>query len=121
MHLLLCRLAPGWHLLVTLGLTGLGLWAAERASRTAQTEDPQQVVIDEVVGTLLAMGLVRDRGLVAAGLALLAFRVLDITKPGIIDRVQRLKPNGLGIMADDVLAGLVAGLGTRLLSGLWLR
>jgi phosphatidylglycerophosphatase A len=42
------------------------------------------------------------------------FRVLDITKPGPIDTVQHLRPPGLGIMADDVLAGLAAGAIVRL-------
>jgi phosphatidylglycerophosphatase A len=42
-------------------------------------------------------------------LALALFRVFDITKPGPIDSAQRLQPAGVGIMADDILAGLLAG------------
>jgi phosphatidylglycerophosphatase A len=48
--------------------------------------------------------------------AFVAFRAFDIAKPGIIDDVQRLKPPGLGIMADDVLAGVAAGVVARGLS-----
>jgi len=87
----------------------VGLVTSQRASVALGEEDPSEVVVDEVAGTLIALGMVRDLGLVAAALALVLFRVFDITKPGLIDRVQRLRPPGLGIMADDVLAGLLAG------------
>jgi phosphatidylglycerophosphatase A len=41
------------------------------------------------------------------------FRLLDIKKPGSIDAAQRLKPAGVGIMADDVIAGAIAGIVAR--------
>jgi len=65
--------------------------------------------VDEVVGALLAMGLVRSRSPAAVLLSLLLFRALDIAKPGPIDRVQHAGPPGFAIMADDVLAGAAAG------------
>jgi phosphatidylglycerophosphatase A len=55
------------------------------------------------------MGMVSGAGLGVRLLALGLFRVLDITKPGPIDTVQRLSPPGVGIMADDLLAGAAAG------------
>jgi phosphatidylglycerophosphatase A len=76
-------------------------------------EDPQSVVVDEVSGTLIAIGL--GSGLawrhdfVVALIGVAAFRLFDIWKPGPIDSVQSL-PKGWGIMADDVLAGIAAGL-----------
>jgi phosphatidylglycerophosphatase A len=70
-------------------------------------------VIDEVVGTLIALGLVRTRSLGARLVAFALFRVLDITKPGPIARAEHARPPGLGIMLDDVLAGMVAGLLAR--------
>ena len=72
-------------------------------------EDPQCVVIDEVAGTLLAMGMVRNAPIGVQLLALGLFRLFDIWKPSVIDTVQNAKPEGVGIMADDVLAGLLAG------------
>src|SRR5689334_8839947 len=51
-------------------------------------------------------------------LALGLFRVFDITKPGPIDSVQRLEPAGVGIMADDLLAGVAAGATAYLASAL---
>jgi phosphatidylglycerophosphatase A len=94
----------------TLLVTLLGFWASQRCSIILQEEDPQSIVIDEVAGVLIAMGLVATAPLPLLGLAWILFRIFDITKPSIIDRVQYLKPNGLGIMADDLVAGLLAGL-----------
>jgi len=98
---------------VTLGLTLLGTWASQRTAQALGDDDPSSVVIDEVVGTLLALGI-GGGGLAAHGAAFVLFRFFDIKKPGIIDRVQHLRPAGVGIMADDVLAGIAAGVLVRL-------
>jgi phosphatidylglycerophosphatase A len=94
---------------VTIVITALGVWASTRYAADAGEEDPQAVVIDEVSGTLIAVGLALGGGPLAALLAVVLFRVFDIWKPGPIDNAQNL-PRGWGIMADDVLAGLAAGL-----------
>ncbi len=99
----------------TLLLTAVGIWASQVIADDRQEEDPSLVVIDEVAGVLLAMGLVRSRSLAAQAAAFVLFRVLDIAKPGPIARAEKWKPAGLGIMADDVLAGIAAGIGARLL------
>lgn len=99
--------------LVTGALCVLGTWAAERVALALGDEDPSSVVIDEVVGTLLALGIAGP-GLAAHIAAFVAFRFFDIKKPGPIYRVQYLRPAGLGIMADDVLAGIAAGVLVRL-------
>lgn len=114
LHFVLRRLSPMGHLAVVAVLTGVGIWASQREAERLGEKDPQSVVIDEVVGTLMAMGLVRDRSLGVQLLALALFRALDIAKPGPVDRVQYVEPPGIGIMADDVLAGILAGLGLRL-------
>ncbi len=114
LHFALRSLGPVPHATVTLILTLAGVWAAERVSRAEGKEDPQSVVIDEVVGTLLAMGIARPTGLVGELVAFVAFRFLDIKKPGLIDKAQNLRPAGAGTMADDVLAGVGAGLLVRL-------
>jgi phosphatidylglycerophosphatase A len=93
----------------TIVITALGVWASTRYAADAGEEDPQAVVIDEVSGTLIAVGLALGGGPLAALLAVVLFRVFDIWKPGPIDNAQNL-PRGWGIMADDVLAGLAAGL-----------
>jgi len=109
LHLALATLGPLPHAAAIVLLTAAGTWAANEVARAEGIEDPQKVVVDEVAGTLIAMGMVSGCSLGMRFLALALFRVLDITKPGPIDTVQRLEPAGVGIMADDVLAGLAAG------------
>ena len=109
LHFALAALGPLPHAAAIAGLSLAGIWASNRVAQAEGVEDPQKVVIDEVCGTLIAMGMVSGAGLGIRLLALGLFRVLDITKPGPIDSVQRLEPAGVGIMADDLLAGVVAG------------
>lgn len=90
----------------SVGITLLGIPAATRAARALGKKDPSQVVIDEVAGQMIALiGAALDwRSLLAA---LILFRVFDITKPFPLRRLEHL-PEGLGIMLDDVGAGLYA-------------
>ena len=108
-HLGLRLLPVPVHLAAIVGITALGVWSANEMAKAMGVEDPQCVVIDEVAGTLLAMGMVRTSGIGVQLLALGLFRLFDVWKPGVIDTVQNAKPEGVGIMADDVLAGLLAG------------
>lgn len=109
LHLLLGRAPWGVHLAVTLLVSALGVWAAQVYAVERGEKDPQRVVIDEVAGTLIAMGMVRAAPWFVQLGALVAFRVLDIWKPGPIRRVERVQPVGAGIMCDDLLAGVLAG------------
>jgi phosphatidylglycerophosphatase A len=94
-------------------VTLAGVWASGRVAVELGVEDPQSVVIDEVSGTLIAVGLASGlafrESFLLFGIAVLAFRLFDIWKPGPIDSIQSL-PKGWGIMADDVLAGIAAGM-----------
>jgi phosphatidylglycerophosphatase A len=109
LHAALCLAPPGVHAAAVVGVSALGTWASHRASVVWNEKDPQRVVVDEVAGVLIAMGMVRGAGLWPAALAFALFRLFDITKPGPIRRAERLPPVGFGIMADDLVAGLVAG------------
>jgi len=87
-------------------ITLVGIPAATLVSRASSLKDPQFVVIDEVAGQLVA--------LIAVPLAwktflagLILFRVFDILKPFPIRRLERL-PEGIGIVVDDLGAGLYA-------------
>lgn len=96
--------------LLTLGLIAvlsvLGTLASAMVARELEIEDPSEIVIDEVVGQWIAvLALPFNWWLWLAAFVL--FRVFDIWKPWIIDRSQHL-PGGLGIMMDDILAGLFA-------------
>lgn len=114
LHALLCALGAAPHAAAVIGVCALGVWAAQRHSEATGQDDPQSAVIDEVAGSLIALGLVRDQGLLAGAAALAAFRLLDIWKPGPIRRLEHLRPAGVGIMFDDLLAGLSAGALVRL-------
>lgn len=109
LHYLLSKSGPLSHALVVLALAALGMFVSQRAAKAAGDGDPGGVVIDEVVGTLIACWFIRDRGWLAVAIAFALFRLLDITKPGLIDRVQHVGPPGVSIMLDDILAGLAAG------------
>lgn len=115
LHIGLRALGPIPHAIGSIAITLLGTWAAQRVAEASGEEDPSSVVIDEVAGTLIALGLAASAGIGPQIAAFLAFRVLDIAKPGVIDDVQYWRPAGVGIMADDVLAGIAAGLFARLL------
>jgi len=100
------------HAIAILVIVVAGSWSGSVAERHFCTTDPVQVVIDEVAGMLVTLFLnpVGWRG--AAG-GFLLFRIADIVKPFPARRLERL-PGGLGIMADDVMAGIYANLGLRL-------
>lgn len=114
LHLGLRLLNPWVHAAVVVLISVVGTWSAQKVADEEEKEDPQLVVIDEVAGALIAMGLVRSRSFAVQLAALALFRVLDITKPGPIRAAERAKPAGLGIMADDLVAGAAAGVLARL-------
>jgi len=94
-------------------LTAVAVWAAGRVATARGIPDPPEVVIDEVAGMWWAALLLpaTPYDLVAV---FLLFRLFDVVKPAPIPRLERL-PGGLGIVADDVAAGLLARLAWWLL------
>ncbi|HEX8181145.1 MAG TPA: phosphatidylglycerophosphatase A [Pyrinomonadaceae bacterium] len=94
-------------LLVLSALALAGVWAATRCEALLKRKDPGAVVIDEVVGQLLTFAFVPFGGRWTLLLGFLVFRLFDIWKPYPIRRLEALQ-GGLGIMADDVLAGFYA-------------
>ena len=81
----------------------VGVWATGRMT-SSEDPDPKQAVWDEFVG-MWATCLLLPKTLPWLAAAFLCFRVLDIVKPWPIRRLEKLH-GGLGIMADDLLAGL---------------
>jgi len=87
----------------------LGIWAANRATILFKNKDPQQAVVDEIIGqliTFLFVPFLVSWQFILAGFLL--FRLFDIWKPYPIDSLQNL-PAGIGVCADDILAGVYAG------------
>jgi phosphatidylglycerophosphatase A len=103
----------------TVAVFGLGWWASVAETRGAADPDPSEIVIDEVAGMFLALWPVSlgaaMRGVDVTALwpgwvvAFLAFRLFDIWKPGPIGWADRMH-TPLGLMLDDVIAGVFAAL-----------
>ena len=87
-------------------LIGLGVWSASRAEAYLGRHDDGLIVIDEVAGALVSLAFLPARIEVVV-MALALFRLLDIWKPPPVRTAERL-PGGLGVMADDLVAGLLA-------------
>lgn len=128
-------LVPAWFLgsypLILAGVflifAGLGVWGSFYAERTGWLHDDSRITIDEFSGMLIAsLWIPRSENLYVSllvlGISFLVFRVLDIFKPPPVKWVERLQ-GGWGVMADDIVAGVIAnGLVqlARLLPGRWL-
>lgn len=100
-------LGPTVYIAATVVTVIIGTWAAGRAAHSMGIHDHPSIVIDEVAGYLVAMAFVP---VTPVGLAVgfVAFRLLDIAKPWPIRWFDRAVPGGIGIMLDDLLAGLGA-------------
>lgn len=103
---------PAMQIAGCLAVTALGFWSAGPAARAMGVKDPPAVVIDEVAGMMISLVLLPATWKIYLA-GFLLFRFLDIFKPGPIRRLEHL-PGGVGIMADDLLAGVVANLLLRL-------
>ncbi|OPG47071.1 phosphatidylglycerophosphatase A family protein [Helicobacter pylori] len=99
-----------------LGAIFIGLIAIaqiDKEEEESKIHDSSYIVIDELVGMWLAMAI---SGLSLAGviLSFIFFRIYDITKPSLIGRIDKEVKGGLGVVADDALAGILAGLSALL-------
>ncbi|MGL2458238.1 phosphatidylglycerophosphatase A [Helicobacter pylori] len=99
-----------------LGAIFVGLIAIaqiDKEEEESKIHDSSYIVIDELVGMWLAMAI---SGLSLAGviLSFIFFRVYDITKPSLIGKIDKEVKGGLGVVADDALAGVLAGLSALL-------
>lgn len=91
--------------LLLLVVAVVGVWASSLTASHVKRKDPGQVVIDEVAGqlvTLFGLGV----GIGGAVVGFLVFRLLDVIKPWPVRTLESL-PGGLGIMADDLAAGVL--------------
>ncbi|MDD2384750.1 MAG: phosphatidylglycerophosphatase A [Sulfurospirillaceae bacterium] len=95
--------------LLTILLSILGIKAINTYETNGGEHDDKSIVIDEVVGVWIA--LVLSSGTLLQVLASFAFfRLFDIWKPSIIGKIDRNVKGGVGVMGDDVVAGIVAGI-----------
>lgn len=117
-----------WLLLVaTVAAFAIGLQATKVATATGDDHDPGWIVIDEVVGMWIAlfpvaygaqmMGVEVHRLWPGWVSGFLLFRLFDIWKPWLVGRADRMG-TPLGVMLDDVFAGLFAAVVSTMLAGL---
>jgi len=98
------------ELVAIISLTLAGIWAASRTEQLSARKDPGKVVIDEVAGQFIALMPVPyllGTAWWSAILAFVLFRFFDIVKPYPARKLESLEA-GLGIMADDIVAGVYA-------------
>ena len=99
----------GTLILLSVILLVPAIWSAGKVAQFESRKDPQIVVIDEVLGqwiTLIGASTLNWKSFLAA---LLFFRLFDIWKPPPVRQLEAL-PGGIGIVADDVMAGLYGAL-----------
>ncbi len=99
-----------------LGAVFIGLIAItqiDKEEEESKIHDSSHIVIDELVGMWLAMAI-SGLSLVGVVLSFIFFRIYDITKPSLIGKIDKEVKGGLGVVADDALAGVLAGLSALL-------
>lgn len=97
-----------WHFAVLAAvLFGPAVWASGVTAQVKQLKDPQIVVVDEVIGQWIAMAGATTLNWKSYLAALALFRLFDVWKPPPVRQLEAL-PGGLGINADDVMAGVYA-------------
>ncbi len=109
--------SPAIELLAIAAVGVIGVWAASGTERALSRKDPGPVVIDEVLGMLITLALMPLSwwGILAG---FLLFRIFDVIKPFPAGRLEHL-PGGLGIMADDAMAGVYGHLVMRVAVAMW--
>ena len=97
-------------LVAIVAVTFAGIWAASRTEELSGRKDPGKVVVDEVAGQLISLfplTLFAQWSIVAVIISFILFRFFDIVKPYPARKLEGLK-GGLGIMCDDLMAGVYA-------------
>jgi phosphatidylglycerophosphatase A len=107
----------GWQTLFTISFCGISVWVAHKAERLIGTKDPGMIVIDEIAGILIAcLGVALTAA--SAIIIFILFRLFDVFKPFPVGWLDRHLTGGIGIVADDVAAGILAGIVYH--AGYWL-
>ena len=110
--------------MVTLAITVIGIFEINKYEQETGTHDQQHIVIDEAAGMWLSLIIAYSTAItmnypyvdiLAIVFSFAAFRLFDIWKPSTIGWIDREVKGGLGVMMDDVLAGIAGGLLTALI------
>ena len=105
--------------MLTVAITVIGIFEINKYENQTGTHDQQEIVIDEAAGMWLSLMIAYSTAatltypfvdILAIVLSFAAFRLFDIWKPSTIGWIDRELKGGLGVMLDDVLAGIAGGL-----------
>jgi len=105
--------------MLTLAITIIGIFEINKYEKATGIHDHQQIVIDEAAGMWLSLMIAHSTAitmtypyteLLAIIFSFAAFRLFDIWKPSTIGWIDRELKGGMGVMLDDVLAGIAGGL-----------
>ncbi len=101
--------------LLTILITIIAVKEINLYEKETSTHDPREIVIDEVAGIWFAFVL-SSATITQMILSVVFFRIFDIWKPSVIGRIDKNVKGGLGVMGDDLLAGMFAGICS---AGVW--
>ena len=107
-------LGPHYQLSVLLVITIGAIWSSHRSQKILGSDDSPVIVIDEVAGFLLTTAFIPLTWPALAG-GFFLFRFFDILKPPPIKTIEKKLKGGIGIVSDDLLAGVYAHISLRLL------
>lgn len=95
-----------------LAIKQVNIYEARNEGKESFSHDEGWIVIDEVVGVWIALSIAcfGEVSAIGVGSAFVLFRVFDIWKPSLIGKIDREAKGGLGVVGDDALAGIIAGL-----------
>jgi len=105
--------SPALELAVIILLFAVGVWSANAAERHFGGIDPAPVILDEVVGMLITLAFL-PVNITGAVVGFLLFRLFDVVKPWPANRLEAVH-GGLGVMADDAMAGVYGNVAMRML------
>lgn len=105
--LVLSKLSLSLYVIVTILIMLVSIWISDKVSREIKVHDHQGMCLDEIVGFLVTMtNLPCEIKWIGAGFLL--FRIFDVLKPEPIRYLDEKVPGGLGMILDDVVAGIFA-------------
>ena len=117
--LLVLALLPYLHVstifLIAIFISVIAVKQIDIYEKEVGVHDGKEIVIDELAGMWIAIsicGITQENMIIMAPLAFIYFRLFDIWKPSIIGRIDRDVKGGWGVMGDDLVAGIAAGIAT---------
>ncbi len=106
--------------LLTILVTIIAISEINKEEEESGIHDASSIVIDEVVGIWITF-LISSHSWTIIILDILLFRFFDIYKPSIIGKIDKNLKGGIGVMGDDIIAGIFAGLSSLIIYGALLK